>query len=657
MAKSLKTTTPIDISWSITGDFLTRFTKRKHDLYSFKFSDDKVVQIAEAKWWFYNLIFWKPLILRNLPIERRHFFHDEYLTTDSIRRITNEIYEDVVKITPSYPDIVQILREILEITNTLNNVANMYLGDYVQGISYVEIEELLHRATVKKTTHIDVEDTMLLGIHAVERKLESVYSKTMKLLSSKEMSKGNVLYPYLALGIINQQQLAQVTVAAGTRTDVNDMTLHMAITDPYIFGMSGIRFLMIDSLSAKKSAYYNTKNLKDSQYMNRKMQLLCSSLFKIHPGDCGTTVTKPYHILESTYKYCVGKNFIEDGQLKTLTYANIKEYVGKIVNFRSPETCRHSDGSCIVCGGKVLENCPPQSVPGIISAQETMSPISQLYLSNKHFSKSSSVPYRADPLLLQLAEVIRNEIHFNSSVDLKQIKFVFPHHAVNKLSDLKYVKNSVGINDQYFSEINEMMVIQSNTGEIVFPCIPMKDDNGTTPYLSSEVLKYIIDNPDALEVRAADETNKLQMDYVFLDLSKFDATKPFMRYVVQNDSMPAFVRRVQALFTSEFSKRYTSIPEAFKDFSNLVYSKVGVNIVHLEMVMKAFLITSNIDYRIPVVTDIENVKFGTVDTIIQGRSIGTMLIFQNHVNYFTSPESFIIPKEAGVFDKLVGFIA
>jgi hypothetical protein len=142
---------------------------------------------------------------------------------------------------------------------------------------------------------------------------------------------------------------------------------------------------------------------------------------------------------------------------------------------------------------------------------------------------------------------------------------------------------------------------------------------------------------------------------VSINLKGFDIQKPFLRFVTHNDSMPDFVKKVQSFFMTDLEK-YTSATKALADFSNLIFSKVDANIMYTEIMLKAALITSSIDYRIPIITDPDNVRFGTLPNIIPNRSIGGMMAYEQFYNYITNPLTYLTPKMPGIFDPHLAFL-
>lgn len=82
-----------------------------------------------------------------------------------------------------------------------------------------------------------------------------------------------------------------------------------------------------------------------TKYMFSAMQY---SILDKKGSDCGTTMTLPIKITNDNKDFYIYRYFVEDGQIKHMTREIVGDYVGKIVNFRSPLFCK-SPNVCNHC--------------------------------------------------------------------------------------------------------------------------------------------------------------------------------------------------------------------------------------------------------------------------------------------------------------------
>ena len=189
----------------------------------------------------------------------------------------------------------------------------------------------------------------------------------IKLLSTKDSLQNQRLLPFQRTEQLNKHQVPQTMYCFGVRTDINDAIIKKVVIGSALDGIRDIEEYAVESLSAKKTAFYNKHAVKESQYYNRRMQLNAAAVRQLYEGDCGSTNTVAFRVSESKKNNVIGKYIIDGGQLVCLTKYNIDNYVGKLVQLRSPMTCRYRNGVCEVCGGRIYSNLNFKLNPGIIA--------------------------------------------------------------------------------------------------------------------------------------------------------------------------------------------------------------------------------------------------------------------------------------------------
>ena len=597
----------------------------------------------EGKWLLPNVLLWAPLIRRDLPVRMEHFYRDEPFTDGVQIRIHTAVYRDVLALRPNTT--ASIREEMARSINKLYNIIATRFGAEQRTLDMFSIVESMEHPIIASACFLHFGPNELGSITVAEEKIRDGSERMMRILSDPRYKDINVLYPFVKCGAVSAHQLPQVLLAAGTRTDVNDMMIYKAIRSSYVRGLGNIVEAAIDSLAAKKALLYNKGSLGITRYKDRKQQLLSSSLSHIYPGDCGTTVTVPFQITAVNAKPSIGKFIMVNGQLDELLPENVKSYIGKEVHLRSPLGCRYVDGCCRICGGRMIDYLLPNTVLGLAATIELMSPTAQLILSSRHFSRTISLAYTPTPMYEEMFAVERNAIAFKPGLPVSRYRIGIPFAYASRISDLQYVTTGEAINDQHFSSVELMTVADTATGKPVVPLASLIDVNGSVPYLSSEVLLYIKNNPTML-IEAGST--------LWIDLKHFDATQPIMRSIVVNASMVRFTKRIHALFSKTITK-YTSASAVLRDFSNIVYEKLNTNLLHLEVIIRSSMITSANDYRIPQVSDIHNVQFGTLNALMRQRSIGAQLAYERMDTYLEDARTYTVPKPSGPFDALAGF--
>jgi hypothetical protein len=632
-----------------------RLLSIKDQMFSIQLAD--IVVTMSAKWLMVNIFTWRPLVRRGLPIEQRHTLCDGLVTSVRLAEIETEIYNDVIAQANVQYGLVPpaidrfILEDLCEIINDLHTMVATQLGEYHLSMSAFELADLLLSPKIAPLTKIDISKEMLIGVTAVEEKINAAGLLMMTALKDRSIP-SNIIAPFLELGQLNEKQLAAVTVAIGYRTDASDNMVRYPIMSSYVTGLKDIKEYAIDALMAKKTVYYNKNAMPDSQYNSRKQQILSSVVRHLYPGDCGSKLTIPFYVNKTNARYILDKYIVVDGRKICLTKSNIKSYIGTTVHFKSPLTCGHTDGVCHACGGRLTDYMPPFVSLGIASTIEYMGKVAQLVLSSKHFAFTKAIAYIVPDQLRDFLVVRQNDIYMRETIDIKKLQICIQYRDISHIKELLSddVGDSAPIIEQQFSTIHTMRFVNADTGLLETPEVLM---NGAAahpvwPYFSLEFLNFLSEHPKNVNIID---------DIVLISLKDFDSSnKPLFRYVMQSSSMLKFNSDL-AKFATSTIRDFTSIPEALAEFSQMVFSEVkNVNILHLEIVLKSYLIASELDYNIPVVTDINNVKFGTLLSIIPRRSLGGLFAYERLAEFMTKePELYLFPHRQGDFDAF--FIA
>ena len=100
--------------------------------------------------------------------------------------------------------------------------------------------------------------------------------------------------------------------------------------------------------------------------------------------------------------------------------------------------------------------------------------------------------------------------------------------------------------------------------------------------------------------------------------------------------------------------RYKDAGAALDTFSSLIYDKVSVNIVKLEVLLKAHLVSGIGNFSIPVVKDPKNVMFDKTVNVVQNRTLSSMLALQGLKKQLASPYIYTQVRDSGPFDAFFG---
>lgn len=179
----------------------------------------------------------------------------------------------------------------------------------------------------------------------------------------------------------------------GKMSDIDSTTFTNPVINGFLNGLNTSTERAKESRAATRSHVYNTDNIADAEYGNRKFQLACNVLMNHHYEDCGTA---HFHTREfddtkrdrNTLRVMIGMSHRVRGEKiwKPIRQESIDGLVGKRVEFRSAMCCSKmaEQGVCRVCYGEFYYSLAEHALPGHLSTTAISMRITQGILSTKH---------------------------------------------------------------------------------------------------------------------------------------------------------------------------------------------------------------------------------------------------------------------------------
>lgn len=534
---------------------------------------------------------------------------------------------------------------------TLQNFITVYCIEYAPSICYDDMAEIVTDPKVKA-----LEDIMKKCSKESPAFIEKEFARTkdilIKYIRNGELQ-NNALMPFILADSLNTKQINQLLVSISTRTDINESTIMRPIIPSYFRGMVSPLDHLTESRSAVKVDLYSKTAVSMSQTMAKRIRLATTVIAKIHKGSCGNDITIPVLVTEP--KNFLGKIIVEDGKDVEITKKNMGRYKGEIVNLVSACTCRCKDGICERCAGRILKDFTPRGlIPGMISTIRIVEPVTQGILSSKHLTSTDSKEYKLDQSAVRFFNIKSNEIRFTNSLKKKKrIEFGFELESIKRSVDEIYQTPLKALpTESALSKVTDVFIRDAHGQMNV---AKMQTDLGT-PFLSKEIFAFM------KETKCA----KIEEDFIWFPIDALKAwaeqkeikSVPIFKTIVKNNSLKFFVENVDRFLKGAKGVTniadFTSVSEALSAFMNLIYEKVSVNVIHLECILRAVMVTSREDYSLPIVKDPNDVIFVTQPEAIMARSIGCQFANEKLAVYLRKPSTYLEDKPSGPFDPFFG---
>lgn len=597
----------------------------------------------------YNGLLWGAYVSLGVPVTTKRIFwikgFDGNTTADCINVIYNEL---VLDLNIHHMD---VLAKIWFVKNNIFSFSYNHSRSYQASISALSLCRLFNQEPLQKIINQTLDPK--LGTRTAEKKMELVNTELHKALQDPNLLHDNVLAPFMKTKLLKRNQLPQMFAMYGCRSDITDEMMMYPISASAMGGLENVQDFATESLSAKKAAFFNSEVIESAQYFARKCRLVGSQLPTLYKGWCGSQVTIPIVINPAYKKNFLGKYIklpedkldllkveprkrYNDNSIR-LTPENIDIFAGTTVDMWSPFGCKHTDGVCEHCAGYMYQRLEAYTPPGIhlgvYSATKAVSAVTQLILSAKHLiktlSKEYNLPQYASRYFSKNGDALIWQSHLADKLKGAYVRINL--NSIGPISDLTRSSIPAG---ETFSNVDRVEIVRDN--EVVD--ILELSDGTTKPYLSNYTLQFM---------RKIYKKLKITPDTVDIPLDEFDFAKSLLRFKVVNDDMVSFVASVENFLSTQI-KEYHSVPLLIKDFSNLLYSKTGIEIFYVEMMLKGFLITDQVDYRIPVLDKGDQyVNFGGLGPVITEAALSTKLSFERMEMLFSEVRAVLYDRGSG----------
>lgn len=591
-----------------------------------------------------HLPVWEILVALNLPVYQRHILYTGgSFSKSTYKKMLTVIYQEILEYNDT--DLQRrFVDEAWKCINYTDDFGAWDLAEFHSTLSIIDLSEIMLSPPIKKITDVDLTNTH--GTDIIEATLSDVRSKICKVFATPGILENDTLIDYQQADILNVNQIPQALVAFGLRTEVNDRVIPRAVKGSSLTGMHNIKDIVTETQAARKAAIMNHDSIRTSQYWGRKQQLISSTIAQIHREDCGAHKTIVQTFNTTSAKCYIGKNIIlDDGRIVTLTHKNLKEYIDTPVNMITIGGCRHRDGVCATCAGALVNNISDGMNFGLVAATTLVEKVSQMILSTKHLIKTTSrvyqIPTGLSEFMVRTSKGIEFQPEYHAMCKDKEWYIGIDLDALyGGRSDLLVIDDEQHVPEERFSKITKLHFkhvrgsdTQIETFDAVVGAIP--------PFLAAEFI---------LKMKELYNDTVIDNDIMWIPM-KGVHNMPILRALIVNDSMPEYVNTVKSFLENKPLAKHKSFKLALEHFSELVWDKVSdMRITYLETLLRAHMITSSYDWRIPADADLENVVFRRTEKVIKNRTMSGMMSFQGHVKYFASPRAFVMPSTGGPFD-------
>lgn len=530
--------------------------------------------------------------------------------------------------------------------DTFQDIYNDFTMNIPQSVSSICILDFIDIVTHPKIKEIN-ENTK-----PSPNSIEHTYTAVKGVLLDENELVGNPVAKVAKSGLVSMGQILQCVSVRGYLTDINSRIFHTPVLQGYTHGITKLYESMVESRSASKALWFAKDPVADSEYFNRRMQLVCETLKHIHPGDCGSQHYIEWRLTASNFENLLGKIYLEDdGKLKPIIKRDRNKLIGRTLKTRSILKCQHIDayGVCATCFGELANAIPAKTVLGHVSATTLCEILSQRVLSTKHLDGSTSVEsFKISEHDQYYIREGSDESKLRLMAELKiaeEVRMIVPHQYAPRLTDLHRVRHVRELPMERLAELVEVQLEIINDGTINTVTVSVSMGSRRA-YFGELFLSFL---------KEVGWTTTPRGDFL-IDLSDWDFeddvfelpqrhlnTVEYMTMIENFIKASPSANKVRDKGTKRMnSGSYSTTEEALFAFDDLINSKLSVNIAHLEAILLSTMAIDpeNHDHRMPV--DRLNGVVGYYEDNMWFRSLSATMAYEKQGAVLSDIRTFIL---------------
>lgn len=631
---------------SLSADELWMLPEERHVII---FDDGEITTHTRAT--ILSTYFCYPLtVYTEAPLLKRFHLGENIITSKLILSRLNDVIWSIHAHYNEDVDCEHLAKLAIQATNRLYNDATIKAASSVASLSILDVVEIMDHPVVKKANE-EVQPNQ----HSIEKKC---YPAIKGVLMDDTSLRGNVLKEAARAGTLKLGQAMQIVGPIGYQTDINSDILPEPLTKGFAEGIPDLYGLMVESRSGAKSLLYNKELLKETEYFNRKTQLVAQYVQRLHrKADCGTPHFVNYAVTKDSFRYLHGKYYLKEDNTQDWIRGHEEHLIGTTVKMRSVLGCINPDpaGVCDKCYGRLSFSIPNGTNVGHVSAVIMGDAITSSVLSTKHHAASSNVekfhlPAKEQQYLRYGEE--EETLYLHKRFKDMKVTVTVARAEVANLADVLMIPAIEEYPITSASHITQIMIsVDHGDGAIESDVLKVSLYNRHSSF-SREVLQYI---------RHAKWSHDVAGD-VKIDLSGFDQSLPFLKLPYKHINMYSIMTKIKGFLHSgtdtsnkklggkhriqrgqrNFLKNYTDPVEALHVFASMLNEKLSINIVHCEILLYAMMVVNSQqrDYRLPIPGI--NGQFEKYNTLVMyGRSLSAAMAYEKQDKPLVAPGTFI----------------
>lgn len=500
--------------------------------------------------------------------------------------------------------------------------------------------------------------------------IELIHTTVERALLHDKLLMDNPVSKAVRSGTANLGQVLQCVAYRGDISDTDSVYFKRPVMRSFAEGFRKFYDSFVEARHAAMAHAQAKDPLEQTEYFNRRLQLICQSLRNLHRGDCGSKEylywtmrdelrdSRGNVMRKGDLNMLAGKYFVNGSGGLSCIKKTDTHLLGQTLKLRSVLHCACPDtyGVCSTCFGQMSDSIldPLTGNLGQTNCTSMTEVVSQLVLSTKHFVGSAE----ADIIVLDDYEKQYLGVgHDFSTYTLnphdilkdKHVRIVIPHQFAVNFTDILEVKDVRQLTSP--SRISEMPEIGILEGDGI--TMRLTTHKVSQDRRMSSMTYALLDHIKRVGWALNEKGN-----YV-IDMAGWDYSQPMLSLPMKRYNMSDHSAEIADILESSMKKmgvrdREDAVDPTLERLFDHVNERLNVNLAVLEVVLYGGMIVSATtgDYSFPKVGTTR--ALGVMEDTIDNRSASAKFAYEHQVRSITSPKNYITPNRLDhPFDALV----
>jgi hypothetical protein len=427
-----------------------------------------------------------------------------------------------------------------------------------------------------------VTDSRIMEIHAnmqpTPQSVEQTYKKISETLKSSSDYDNMFIHAYKSKAV-NENQANQCIGPIGFSTDIERTVFRVPIMSGFIRGFSNIYELAVGSRTAAKALNANDNQIRVSEYISRRFQLLSMVVTSVEHGDCMSDEHIEFLVRRVDLDLLKGKYYLlPDGVSYGVINGTETHLEGTVIRYRSVLGCKHPDPHkvCSVCFGAMAGNFPANSNVGHLLTTYAMDKVTSALLATKHLA--SSVKDSKIDLMSPTSDFLHvddsDKLFINKDIDERALTILIRPSDLPKLRDVVSLSHT-NIATAKIGELSSIAIIY-NKGRRPVTTVLALDYQDRRAVITHDFLCHI-------------KRNKLETDSkgnYMVSMDGWPKASPVFMLPLKEDSPVKFANSIATIVEAGDAKVVSPLLR-FELLYDLAAAKLKLNSVIIELLIYA----------------------------------------------------------------------